>query len=271
MAIDLRDYGWTERHWLTLLEPNPAEKYAGYPFGLQRGDEVAQKVYELTSCQLPYVRADWFVRNASRPPLYHELLGLPKNSETFLLGRGVNVKQRFDDDRLWRAGLTGEKSGVSDHNRIVERFDFLHDGGELIASLPNGLQEYLLAKSNGERINAGPQTIVKDPNEFAGGFDIVNGISCMGCHKHGVITFEDAIRPLYSPRSESFCELVPMTSGPSPRSPNRSRKWRRLTTESSASPPWRGNSVCRRNHETPRRAASLTLANWRPSFDSATQ
>ena len=128
---------------------------------------------------------------------------------------------------------------MSDHNRIVERFDsdqgylwnsydsggdderanffnfplgpvfpgrkqpgaFLHDGGELIASLPNGLQEYLLAKSNGERINAGPQTIVKDPNEFSGGFDIVNGISCMGCHKHGLITFEDAIRPLYSPQS----------------------------------------------------------------------
>ena len=76
LAVDLRDYGWTERHWLTLLEPNSAEKYAGYPFGLQRGDEVAQKVYELTYCQLPYVRADWFVRNASRPPLYHDLLAL---------------------------------------------------------------------------------------------------------------------------------------------------------------------------------------------------
>jgi serine/threonine-protein kinase len=64
----------------------------------------------------------------------------------------------------------------------------------MIFSTPNHLQGYMLSVGDGTRLDAGPQAIVKDPNRFSGSFDIVNGISCMGCHKHGIIPFKDALR-----------------------------------------------------------------------------
>jgi mono/diheme cytochrome c family protein len=228
LAIDLRDYGWThQQHWHPLL--------AAYPYALQRGGDRAQRVYELTDCELPYLRADWFIRNAARPPLYHLLLGLPDNAVTLEEELGVNVPRNFQLDKLARAGFS--KSGVSAQNRLVERhsarngaywksYDFQtnlqrgnlfrfplgpvfeglpnqtaafdHDGGELIFNLPNGLQAYLLVDGNDKRIDEGPQTVVNDPNQFSGTFTIVNGISCMGCHKQGAISFEDTVRAAFA-------------------------------------------------------------------------
>ena len=65
---------------------------------------------------------------------------------------------------------------------------FVHDGGEMIWSLPNGLHAYMLTDGQGNRIDFGPTEVVRDPKETAGrGPAIVNGVSCMACHKHGVI------------------------------------------------------------------------------------
>lgn len=245
LRIDLRDYGWDHRrHWLSLLKV--------YPYGLQVSAPEAQKVYELTDCDLPYLRADWFVFHASRPPLYHQLVTLPEYvgipEKLSVLERllGVDVEENFKNDRLSRAGFSGEKSGVSDHNRIVERHDskygyywpsidsagdsdrknffnfplgpkrpgrpnlgaFDHDGGEIIFSLPNGLQAYMLVKSDGTRINEGPLAIVNDANRFSGSNVIVNGISCMGCHKQGMIPLEDSIRSQYINRPGDIANKV---------------------------------------------------------------
>ena len=83
LAIDLRDYGWHKgNQWYALL--------ARYPFGLARGSDEARRVYELTHCELPYLRADWFVYYASRPPLYHDLLGLPANQKSLAASRGLD-------------------------------------------------------------------------------------------------------------------------------------------------------------------------------------
>ncbi len=64
---------------------------------------------------------------------------------------------------------------------------FQHDGGELIFELPNGLQGYMLIDDKGRRIDAGPREVVEDKEgRFSGTGDIVNGISCMGCHANGM-------------------------------------------------------------------------------------
>jgi serine/threonine-protein kinase len=64
---------------------------------------------------------------------------------------------------------------------------FQHDGGEIIWNLPNGLQAYLLVDKNDRRLDKAPP-IVRDEKETAGdGTTIVNGLSCMACHKHGMI------------------------------------------------------------------------------------
>lgn len=71
---------------------------------------------------------------------------------------------------------------------------FAHDGGEIIFSLPNGLQGYMLVDGEDRRIDAGPIEVVSDAVKTAGTAAIVNGVSCMSCHAHGMIKFDDTIR-----------------------------------------------------------------------------
>ena len=72
----------------------------------------------MTSCEVPYVRADWFVHAAARPKLYHELVtlpdyqGVPERVSTLERLLGVDMPANFDNDRLWRAGFSSKKSGL---------------------------------------------------------------------------------------------------------------------------------------------------------------
>lgn len=133
-----------------------------------------------------------------------------------------NIQKEFDqnDDIVGRAGF--KKSDVSQFNRVVERhlfenannrtfwvsydfagqngqqnilvhpLDFDFDGGEIIFSLENGLQGYMLTDAAGTRLNEGPSNIVQDPSQKD--FLVRNGVSCMGCHVAGMITVKDDIR-----------------------------------------------------------------------------
>lgn len=76
----------------------------------------------------------------------------------------------------------------------------------------------MLVDNEGNRIDAGPVEIVFDATNTSGSPLIVNGISCMNCHKYGTIDLADDIREgnalrfnnearnkvleLYPPRSE---------------------------------------------------------------------
>lgn len=142
---------------------------------------------------------------------------------------GINVNRNIVNGKIWRAGFT--QSGVSEQNRMVERhaiksggfywksYDFLnsnrtailsefplgpkfrgnpfdelafdHDGGEIIFSLPNGLQAYLLIDGKGSRIDAGPIEVVADSLKTSGNEQIVAGVSCIACHRTGMIEVPD--------------------------------------------------------------------------------
>lgn len=229
--IDLRSYGWDKTNvW------NEVEK--AYPFSLKYTDhpdpemrDASRRLLELTGGAIQWVRADWFIANATRPPLYHLFLELPDNDRDLQAKLNVNVKADFNDNRLVRAGFA--TSGVSSQNRLVDRhhslygsywqsYDFKsnlgksslvhfplgpkfagnkfanhafeHAGGEIIFNLPNGLQGYLLTDDKGKRIDAGPTDIVTDNLKTSGSTSVVNGLSCMACHKHGVIRFKDSVR-----------------------------------------------------------------------------
>jgi serine/threonine-protein kinase len=68
-------------------------------------------------------------------------------------------------------------------------------GGEIIFNLPNGLQGYLLVNAKGHRIDEGPIEVVTDSLRTAGTAKVVNGVSCMACHKNGMISeFKDTVR-----------------------------------------------------------------------------
>ncbi len=79
---------------------------------------------------------------------------------------------------------------------------FVQAGGEVIFHLPNGLQGYMLARADDTRLD-GPAAIaiVRNHKETSGTPEVVNGLSCIACHKTGMKTFQDEIPniPPYSP------------------------------------------------------------------------
>jgi Planctomycete cytochrome C len=215
LRIDLRDYLWDDGTWRSVLEL--------YPYGLRPDGVAASPIYELTACELPWVRADWFVYAASRPPLYHQVLQLPATVRELERKLDVDVAANIKQDRVARAAFNA--SGVSRNNRLIERHEstngaywrsydfggnadrknvfahplgpggadgFDHDGGETIFALPNGLHGYMLVDARGSRIDKGPMEIVRDNKQTDGA--VVNGVSCMSCHNRGLIEKADQLR-----------------------------------------------------------------------------
>ncbi|HSE35734.1 MAG TPA: hypothetical protein VLG74_00435, partial [Blastocatellia bacterium] len=209
--VDLRDYNWTAATWNML--------FLTYPYGVRGPD--SQSIEALSGVALPYIRADWFVANASVPPLYHDILGLPGTARELEQLLGIDTTRDLEEEKnVARAGL--RSSDVSSNNRVLERhnsahgaywksFDFrsnLDDqnifkdplqlnpaGSEIIFNLPNGLQAYFLADAFGRRIDEAPISIVADRNN-ADDPVIRNGRSCMSCHHSGVQPFKDDVRPV---------------------------------------------------------------------------
>ena len=58
-----------------------------------------------TEGQLAYVRADWFIATASRPPLYHELLQLPETERELEQQLHMNLQADIVQERVIRAGF----------------------------------------------------------------------------------------------------------------------------------------------------------------------
>ncbi|MBX3436081.1 MAG: hypothetical protein KF861_01225 [Planctomycetaceae bacterium] len=233
LRIDLVSLGWDKDNlWHRILTDYPyGMSYDSATDAGLSGD--ANFVYDATGSRIPILRADWFIAKAGVPPLYHDLLRLPSGDNAAaelekLLS--VDVARDFRENRIARAGFI--KSNVSQHNRLVDRhpsafgaywksydfgssagrqsllqfplgpkFDgnpheraaFEHDGGELIFNLPNGLQGYLLVDEKGARIDRGPINVVFDSKKPLGNSEVINGISCMVCHVHGMQPFQDDV------------------------------------------------------------------------------
>lgn len=72
---------------------------------------------------------------------------------------------------------------------------FEHDGGEMIFSLPNGLQGYYLSNAAGKQLDVGPTTIVSFRKRPIGkGVEIINARSCVDCHADGILSKRDQLR-----------------------------------------------------------------------------
>ena len=81
---------------------------------------------------------------------------------------------------------------------------FVHDGGEVFFSLPNGLQAYYLADGKDKFIPSGPTDVVRDHTRPPGlGVEVVNAASCMSCHADGIIFKRDELRA-FAEKSSSF-------------------------------------------------------------------
>ena len=210
IRVDLRKYvraGQEETIWKRLL--------AAYPYFVRSETDLAKTIYSQTYCDLPYVRADWFVANAALPPLYHDLLDLPLKASELEDQLKVNVKGNIENETARRSGF--DESGVSANNRVVERHEsaygaywrsydfsansgkqnikknplsFVEAGGEIIFNLPNGMQAYMLVNARGGRIDTGPIDIVNN-KENPSDPVVRNGLTCMSCHAQGMKPFDD--------------------------------------------------------------------------------
>jgi hypothetical protein len=69
---------------------------------------------------------------------------------------------------------------------------FQHAGGEIIFTLPNGLQGYMLINAVGVRVDKAPAAIVSDPKRPDR--QVETGISCMSCHVQGINPKSDQVR-----------------------------------------------------------------------------
>jgi WD40 repeat protein len=116
LAIDLRDIQWDARLWNRLL--------AEYPYGVLHETATARAVLVATATRLPWVRLDWFVATACRPPLYYELLQIPANAAELERQLRVDVNLDIQQERAARTGFNG--SGISRNNRILERHDAMN-------------------------------------------------------------------------------------------------------------------------------------------------
>ena len=231
--IDLRSLDWDRQDlWQRVI--------AYYPYGLTydtQEDEKYRDTYndikEKSKTELAYIRADWFIATATRPPLYNDLLQLPNTAGELETKLGVDIARNFKQNRLMRAGFA--RSKISPRaNRLLERSDALYGaywksydflagakasqlplyplgpkfdgnpfadrafqqgGGEIIFNLPNGLQGYFVVNNVGKRLDAAPTAIVSDASMIAGAPDIVPGLSCIACHGQGMKTdFKDMVR-----------------------------------------------------------------------------
>ena len=218
--IDLRHYEWDVNDgWRQVESAYPYH----IPFDAPEQSALKEQLGRLQTemkADIPAIHADWFVAQASLPPLYHDLLSLPLTDRELETRLEVDVIRNLLNApgvRVWRAGTNN--SGVSNNNRVIERhtsrygaywksydfagsvgtqnifthpLSFTHDGGEVIFNLPNGLQAYYVTNASGFRLDDAPINIVSNP--AASDPTVRNGLSCFGCHTEGMKTFEDEVR-----------------------------------------------------------------------------
>ncbi len=114
--LDLRTYKWTARMWERLA--------LVYPYRLSETSAAAKACTTLTGSAQPYLRGDWFLATASRPPFYHDFLQLPNTDRALERLLQVDVVANLQDDNVLRIGFNG--SGVARNNRVLERHDAAH-------------------------------------------------------------------------------------------------------------------------------------------------
>ena len=245
--VDLRKVGWRSNEWNFLMQANP---YAVQPTqrnglsDLSRATNSAIPVARADWFVATAATTDFYNGLLKLPENISELeakIGFP------------DINAEIEKGGVIRAGFLEGESNVSGHNRLIERFQmpnggyywksydfegsagaqsllnrpygpsgismpeetepFEHDGGEMIFSLPNGLQAYYLSLADGTSIKEAPEAIVAFPREQAvagQSVTIFNGLPCMTCHDQGIITNDDSMRDAITGTTGISLELKEM-------------------------------------------------------------
>jgi serine/threonine-protein kinase len=223
--VDLRDLGWDARPFVVFkgLEDQTPSRVnlfdlvlLEYPFAtvpnLAKSDLLGEYLGEAgLVCPVPYVRGDWFASVATQPPLYEDLLRLPRKlaqlEEKVGAGSGPGREARagFLDARdpdvrhlvarrpgahgaYWRTWDLRSRAPLS----TLARDELPPAAGQMLFRLPNGLHGYYLAGADGLHREVAPPEAVADPLARDG--LARNGLSCIRCHDQGVQPVRDGAR-----------------------------------------------------------------------------
>jgi len=179
-----------------------------------------QTLMELTGSDSPVIRADWFIINATLPPVYYNFLGVGKTLKDFenlvfanaelakkarsqdkavvvssivaKHNRTLTRSPTFTNGYYWRSHDT--LRSVDDRDYVMNILNETFDATEDIGTLPNGLQAYFLANADGSRLDFANPDIAIDNNSID---RLVRaGRSCIVCHAEGIRPINDEIRTL---------------------------------------------------------------------------
>jgi mono/diheme cytochrome c family protein len=214
--IRLSEMGWDEKVWDTLtsfypfcLSSNTTAHQALYTQLHTEAPVVRGDWFLATATRSPLY--DKLVDLPASLDQLASRLGIDINKD-------INHPGLATPDNLVRIGF--RRSSVAQHNRMVERhlgaagqylwitYDFLsndgpsdvlanplgpkardqqmfqhvfeNNGGEVIFSMPNGLQGYMVVDGAGKKLAAAPLAVVRDLHRRDG--VVQNGLSCFGCH-----------------------------------------------------------------------------------------
>ncbi len=116
LRVRLTDLGWDAALW---------EKVAShFPLAVDTG--VSGALGSACRTTVPVMRADYLAATATRPPLYHDIMRLPKTQTELERKLGVDVADNLKRGQAMRAAFS--KSGISNANRLVERHDLGRGG-----------------------------------------------------------------------------------------------------------------------------------------------
>ena len=177
LRIDLRWYQWDATIWNRIAND--------YPYGILDDNVGSRAIMVSTAAKLPILRADWFTANASRAPLYYDILQLPLNLNELERQIRADATANIQQERVMRVGFSG--SGISRFNRILERHDSIngmywrtYDFDEPPANLQERANGVLLAdRRNIFAFPLGPVPLAEQPFQHAGGeaiFALPNGL-----------------------------------------------------------------------------------------------
>ncbi|MES2598709.1 MAG: serine/threonine-protein kinase [Verrucomicrobiota bacterium] len=239
--VRLRDLGWDAMLWERIT--------SFYPFAVETSLSAAMHI------KTPVVRADWLAATATRAPLYNELLRLPDHQQELEAKLGVNVFANLAAGEALRSGFTKsgvsrhnrlaerhdmrayggyywlsydfkESGGRANLHTNPLGPDaahllggtraFEHAGGEIVFSLPNGMNGYYVSDVTGKRLDgAVPTEIVSDRTNITGRAEVSNAMACMICHDRGIKQLpRDEIRPLAKTYGADEQRLVEMLHPP---------------------------------------------------------
>ncbi len=231
--LDLRSFELNRTDWVKI---EALDK-----INLESNTDLGRTLKLLLATKKPWLHFDNFVDLVNTPALYYDFLNVPRTQRELTEKLGV---QYNDDLFRLDATLIGNNDSILTNqiNRLISRHDsqdgyyyqtydtgasngdptknlfafpllpetgsarkFRFVASEIIASLPNGLQMYVLTDGKGNRVNDADIGIVRDVESMVSPAPVIrNSISCQRCHASGINPARDEIRQHVIDHADEF-------------------------------------------------------------------